>query len=211
MIVPVSLCRTGSALYRSLWGYKSPWVDSPTRRSARIGIASVLARFLDHHGSCIATAARGQWDLVTCVASSRPRLGPHPLAQILASVPQALGGEFREILRARPVPSPAAAAAAAPAAGGVLGHNRARDDGFEVTYAVAGRRVLILDDSFTTGARAHSAASALALAGADVVAVVPVGRVVRPEFATFAHRLWLRQEAQTFTFARCCLEPDEPA
>ena len=40
------------------------------------------------------------------------------------------------------------------------------------------RRVLVFDDSITTGARAQSAGAALRMAGADVIGVVAVGRVV---------------------------------
>jgi predicted amidophosphoribosyltransferase len=63
------------------------------------------------------------------------------------------------------------------------GHLRAARRGFEVPSSVdkeslRRRRVLVFDDSITTGARAQSAAAALRMAGADVVGVVAVGRVV---------------------------------
>jgi chromosome partitioning protein len=38
-------------------------------------------------------------------------------------------------------------------------------------FAQAGKRVLLVDDTFTSGARAQSAASALSNAGAEVVAI----------------------------------------
>jgi adenine/guanine phosphoribosyltransferase-like PRPP-binding protein len=45
---------------------------------------------------------------------------------------------------------------------------------------VAGSRLVLVDDTWTTGARAQSAASALAAGGAEVEAVVVLGRVVTP-------------------------------
>jgi hypothetical protein len=51
------------------------------------------------------------------------------------------------------------------------------------------------------------AGSALALAGADVVAAVVLGRVVPPSLGTEAEALWQEQSPIAFDFARCCLEP----
>jgi predicted amidophosphoribosyltransferase len=39
-------------------------------------------------------------------------------------------------------------------------------------------RILLVDDTFTSGATFQSAASALALGGADVIAGVVIGRVI---------------------------------
>jgi hypothetical protein len=56
---------------------------------------------------------------------------------------------------------------------------------FELAPATAagvrhGGRVVLLDDTYVSGARAQSAAAALRLAGAAAVIIVPVGRVLRP-------------------------------
>ena len=69
--------------------------------------------------------------------------------------------------------------------------------------------MLLLDDTFTTGASFQSAASALSLAGADVVAGVVIGRVIDTGNADrFPDKaaLWKRQRAIPFTFGTCCLE-----
>jgi adenine/guanine phosphoribosyltransferase-like PRPP-binding protein len=66
--------------------------------------------------------------------------------------------------------------------------------------------VLIVDDTFTSGARAQSAASALTLAGAEVVAVVPIGRYLRPAFSQEAADLWERARAIPFSFDSCSAE-----
>ncbi len=47
--------------------------------------------------------------------------------------------------------------------------------------------MLLLDDTYVSGARAQSAAAALRLGGARSVLIVPLGRVIRPErFASHA-------------------------
>jgi hypothetical protein len=52
----------------------------------------------------------------------------------------------------------------------------------------------------------HSAASALQLAGADVVAAVPVGRLLDPEQKEVTDRFMARARAKPFSFRECCLE-----
>lgn len=49
--------------------------------------------------------------------------------------------------------------------------------------AVAGKNVLLIDDTWTTGAAMQSAAAALKGAGASVVAGVVIGRHLRLDFA----------------------------
>jgi adenine/guanine phosphoribosyltransferase-like PRPP-binding protein len=65
--------------------------------------------------------------------------------------------------------------------------------------------VLLVDDTFTSGATFQSAASALTLAGATVVAGVVIGRVIDTDFSKQAADLWDRQRAIRFRFDRCCL------
>lgn len=64
----------------------------------------------------------------------------------------------------------------------------------------------MIDDTFTSGARAQSAAAALHQAGAHVVAVVPVGRVINPGHAVHVLAYWAALSAQSFDAGRCCLE-----
>lgn len=63
-----------------------------------------------------------------------------------------------------------------------IGHNSAHDQGFTVSRSVEGSKVLLIDDTFASGARVQSAASALSLAGASVVSVLVVARVIKPSF-----------------------------
>jgi hypothetical protein len=61
---------------------------------------------------------------------------------------------------------------------GTADHLAPSPDAFEVGDGARGRRVLLLDDTWVTGARARSAAASLHDAGAHVVAVVVAGRSV---------------------------------
>jgi adenine/guanine phosphoribosyltransferase-like PRPP-binding protein len=77
---------------------------------------------------------------------------------------------------------------------------------------VSGRRVLLIDDTFTSGATFQSAAARLALDGATVVAGVVIGRVISTGDARYPERdeFWEERRLVRFSFDRCCHEP-EPA
>ncbi|HTW99335.1 MAG TPA: hypothetical protein VMD59_11190, partial [Acidimicrobiales bacterium] len=189
LVVPVSLAAVGSSpLYRLLCAYKDRRRLPSARRGPVLQVARLLAAFLAGHGHCIEAAAGGAWDGLAAVPSSSPRVGKHPLVEV-----------------ARLVAGDASLPVEIDRGPAQLGHLRASDLGF-VARGVAGRRLLVLDDTWTSGARAQSAASALRLAGADVVAVVPVARLVRPGFRD-GSSFWQRQQAIAFDPARCCLEP----
>jgi adenine/guanine phosphoribosyltransferase-like PRPP-binding protein len=80
-----------------------------------------------------------------------------------------------------------------------VGHLKASDQGFATTQDVKGKRVLLVDDTYTSGATAQSAASSLALGGAEVVAIIAIGRVIQPEFSDTVEAFWKRQQHIQFT------------
>jgi phosphoribosylpyrophosphate synthetase len=164
--------------------------DAGVRAELTTRAAALLYRFLGNHRECIEGAAGRDWDLVTSIPSTGGRHGKHPLERIILML-SSIRDEYEATLR------PGSAA---------LDHNAASDDGLEVTADVEGRAVLIVDDTFTSGARAQSAASTLQLAGASVVAVVPIGRYVRPDYNDAAQALWDSARSISFSFDRCCLE-----
>lgn len=212
LVVPISLAGTDppSGLYRLLCNYK----DGRRGAADRAALAAVLARLIDSflavHGKCIATGPAAGWDSVAVVPStgttgatpsagtraaspagtaSRARPpGPHPLQQVVACSEALAGLAILALERGE----------------GPLGHLLASDEGFCCREA-EGRRVLLLDDTYTSGARCQSAASALVAAGASVAAVLVIARLVRPAFRS-GRPYWSRQRSSPFELARCCLE-----
>ncbi len=74
-------------------------------------------------------------------------------------------------------------------------HNKASDRGYT--------GVLLVDDTFISGARVQRAASALQLAGARVVATVPIGRYLKPGYSEKAAELWQQATVAPFNFDVC--------
>lgn len=189
LVVPISLYVVRGQLHHVLRSYKDAQVPE-TRTELRARVAALLYRFLAHHGGCIERAAAGSWDVLTTVPSSHTRSGTHPLEQAI-EMAHALRDQHGRLLRLGETE---------------LAHNRASDRGFEVTQDVRGKRVLVVDDTFTTGARMQSAASALQLAGATVAAGVVIGRVIDPTFREESQAFWDAASRERFSFERCCLE-----
>ena len=188
VLVPVSLYQIGSELHRTLRYYKDARYAVWARRFSR-DVAALLCRFLALHAECIVAAGGGRWDVITSVPSSTGRLGEHPLVGALRLVP-AVFDEYERLLVRGDV---------------AVDHIRAADRAYRVAAPVRGRRVLLVDDTLTSGARAQSAASALNLAGAKVVAIVPVGRVVDRSWGHLTD-WWSNRRRMPFSFETCCLD-----
>jgi adenine/guanine phosphoribosyltransferase-like PRPP-binding protein len=187
-VVPLSLYAIPGGLHATLRRYKDGGAAADRRRHTTF-VASLLARFLFDHGDCLQSGRAGEWDFITTVPSTG-RPGPHPLEGAVGLVPW-LAAQHRETLVRGT---------------GTMGHNVACDTGFVAAPDVRGSRILLVDDTFTTGARAQSAASALQLAGARVIAVMPIGRVIDPSHGEHALAYWTSRSRELFDFGRCCLE-----
>jgi hypothetical protein len=88
----------------------------------------------------------------------------------------------------------------------VAGHLRPAGDAFSAPAEGRGRRVLLVDDTWVTGARAASAVAALHGAGASVAAVVVVGRLVDPAASPARAGWWrARETGQGGRASGCCL------
>jgi hypothetical protein len=187
-VVPLFVFSPGSAAHRALVGYKS--APSPTVRSAWCGrLEMMLTAFFAHHARCVVGPLPSALIVpVPSTVGGRPSWGGrHPLGGLargaLTRCPSNRAGavdlRLAEVLRPGPIPPRRLEARAA---------------GFEVTEAAAdalpGAIVVILDDVFTSGARALSAAATLSDAGAHVAAVVPIGRLVRPDHNAASAAFW---------------------
>jgi hypothetical protein len=158
VVAPVAWAPKGSPLARDLWLYKS---GRPGAREAGAGLRALLLVFLHDHGARVWRQAGMAVPTHACVVpSSRGRPVPHPL--------QALLGGFLAlpwtVLHTQP---------------GVNLWARGLDPGrFRAPGPLAGAAVLLLDDTWTSGGSAQSAAVALKRAGAGPVAAVVLGRHV---------------------------------
>lgn len=179
-------------------GYTRCWsCDSSTESVNRplelIIPTAILHRFLREHARCIEQAAGGTWDTVTIVPSKEARAEPHPLENAI-KLGKSLAPQYRALL----------AADQPETIDRVYGDIR----GFKTVEDVTGRRVLLVDDTFTSGATFQSAASRLALDGATVVAGVVIGRVISTGDPLYPAKdvFWEEQRRLAFSFDRCCLE-----
>jgi hypothetical protein len=149
----VAFAPKGSAIARQLWQYKSAGSRAD---AAAADLLALLLVFLHDHGACAwRSAGFANPSHVAVVPTARGRPGQHPLRWL---VTPHLGWPWADLV-ARP-------------------DQRERDlDPQRFAAApLPGARVLLLDDTWTTGASAQSAAMALRRAGARSVATVVIGR-----------------------------------
>lgn len=187
-VVPVSLYEIPSQLYNELAGYKRS-TNAVVRTQSSLKVISILCYFLGRHRACIEAAAGATWSTISGVPSTSSTTEEHALVTALRRVPSSFA-EYEDLLVRGPT---------------AIGHNLASDTGYIARRSLTGERVLLIDDTFTTGARAQSAASALALAGATVVAVLVVGRVFNPRWSDTSKKYWANCLARPFSFDICCL------
>ena len=165
VVAPVAYAVKGGPLAGDLWRYKSGAAGA-TEAGARV--AAMLAGYLREHGDQVWRAAgmAAGPELAAVVPSGQGRTGPHPLLGIVASC----------------VDVPIVPLSTAP---GAAARARGLADGVAAGWltvggAVAGADVLLVDDTWVSGASAQSAAAALKAAGARRVALVVIGRHVDP-------------------------------
>jgi phosphoribosylpyrophosphate synthetase len=82
-----------------------------------------------------------------------------------------------------------------------IGHMAPDASAFRVRESLRGqlegRRVLLLDDTYVSGARSQSAAAALRIAGARSVVILVLGRVLRPDRSVL-HAAFLDRHRRPF-------------
>jgi hypothetical protein len=156
VVAPVAYAAKGGHHATNLWRYKS---DGPGAEAACAALRALLLVFLRDHGRCVWRRAGAPGPShVAVVPSCRGRPGTHPLESMAApylSLPWVRWARQSDAEGPAPLdPDP----------------RRFRPE------RIAGASVLLLDDTWTSGASATSAAAALRLAGARAVAVVVLGR-----------------------------------
>jgi predicted amidophosphoribosyltransferase len=187
-VAPISYSIGGEQLHHALVGYKR-YLGTPARYFAA-GLAAVLWRHLAGHEQCLARAAGvDAFEMVTTVPSSDgARDDAHPLHHLVAGLGKPVQPRYERLLRRTDT--------------AVVAH-RFHAERYEAVADVRGRTVLLIDDTWTTGANARSAAAALKAAGAERVAAVVIGRYV--------NRAWRHNDRQLrglprpFAWDRCAL------
>ncbi len=176
-VVAMTTYQLGDGMHRTLRRYK----DAPSATARRRSLdrcVTLLAAFVDGHRPGIEAISGGSWEAVVTVPSSTTP-GRSPVDAVVGAV-GSLAVAHRRLLVKGP---------------GRLDHLRPSRSGFvvdpRVDLATLGRRrVLVVDDSYTTGARAQSAATALRLVGMRVGAILALGRVVAPRSCPWHAAFW---------------------
>ncbi len=173
-VVPISYSVGGEQLHHALMGYKR--LNGEIARRLTAELAAVLWRFLLLHEQCVAAAAHvSGFELVTTVPSgARERDEQHPLRRIVGDLVGPTRHRYRRLLRRSLAPVPPRVVNA---------------DKFEPLTRLRGEPVLLVDDTWTTGASARSAAVALHGAGSGPIAAVVIGRYLNRRWRDNDRRL----------------------
>jgi predicted phosphoribosyltransferase len=144
----------------------------------RLQLAAVLWRFLgiEGHEHCVAAAVGvGSFLVVTTVPSgSRERDADHPLRDIVGRIVEPTSERYERLLER---------------SSKVVADHAYDEEKFSVRRPLDGEPVLLIDDTWTTGANSQSAAAALRAAGADDIGIVCIGRHVHENFQDNSERL----------------------
>jgi predicted amidophosphoribosyltransferase len=192
VVAPISYSVAGEQLHHALASYKR--LEGEVARRLRAELASVLWRYLAKHERCVARAAdTAGFELVTTVPSSdRDRDEHHPLHRMVGDLVGPARERYDRLLRRS-------------------NHNGSAREfdprKYTATRSLDGGSVLLIDDTWTTGANAQSAAAALKQAGAGMVGAIVIGRHLNREWRENDRRL--RGIARPFDWSRCarCAEP----
>jgi predicted amidophosphoribosyltransferase len=142
----------------------------------QVELAAVISRYLERHEPCLARAAKtGHFDTVTTVPSSLHfRDDIHPLHHIVAELVEPARARYARLLRRSGTPN--------------ASHSFSSDK-YEPVIDMTEHSVLLIDDTWTTGANAQSAAGALKAVGATTVATLVVGRHINRDHGQNDRRL----------------------
>lgn len=185
-VAPISYSIGGGRLHEALATYKRSAGHETRRLFAEL--AAVLWRHLEGHEQCLARVAGvDSFEIVTTVPSNDHRRDhSHPLHRLVGrEVGPTRGRHVRLLCRSR-----------AEAPSHVFDPER-----YWSTVALGGESVLLVDDTWTTGANAQSAAAALKRAGAGPVAAIVIGRYLNPKWGRNGDRV--RSLERPFDWDRC--------
>jgi len=188
-VAPISYSVGGEWLHHVIVSYKRD--ADPSVPDALAAVARLCAEFVCAHERCVAAAsAVPEFQLVTTVPSADPlRDLHHPLRRIVGELATPTRDRYERLLVRSQTP-------AIP---------RVFDPGrYDATRTLDGEAVLLVDDMWTSGASAESAAAALLDAGASAVAAIVVARHLNRGWRE--NDRWLRGRAHAgFDSSSCAL------
>ena len=186
-VLPVSYSVAREQLHHAVACYKR--LDGEIARRLGTELAAVLWRFLSIHEACAARAARvASFPLVTTVPPSEgSRDGKHPLSWIVSELVGPTRNRYERLLRRSDVD---------------VGAREFEPEKYLALRMLDGEPVLLIDDTWTTGANAQSAAAALRGAGAGPVAAVVIARHVNREWNGNDRQL---RDLPPFDWEKCAL------
>jgi hypothetical protein len=173
-------------LHAALRRYKDAPAVSARAHFSRL-LAALVDQFLGAHRECL-LGELGDWHAV-CAVPSSTRGRARPVEAVLSRVEGLRGLEVVELDR-----GPGHASHLSPSA-----------EAFTAPPGLVGARLLVLDDTWVTGARARSAAQALRPGGAEVAGIVAIGRAVDPDAAPWVRQWWDAQRAGSPARSSCGL------
>lgn len=179
-IIPITLYAKPSRMRDWLTFYKDDG-DDLADPAAQLAIRTIVERFLIENLQWV-SALRIDGALIVPSTLRRP---PHPLGLLLE------GRASRSLQVLQGLERTAAQ----------LGHNRPNVHAFAASKALRGKRVLLLDDVYASGARAQSAAYALRHVGTEVAALLVIARRYNPTYSERGAGVFARQSALPFTWS----------
>jgi predicted amidophosphoribosyltransferase len=194
VVVPITYSEHLGQMHHVLRQYKEPGPADP-RRYAAVRLTAILWRFLEAHEHCLAQAAGiDGFDLVTVVPSSDQARDNKNALRVMVEGCGPIKQRFVRALQPTGKPPP-----------GARDFDAAR---YQPTATFTARRVLLIDDTWTTGGHAQSAAYTLKAAGAASVTLAVIGRHVRPEYGVQGTTCGdlLAALPRHFDWDTCCLE-----
>jgi predicted amidophosphoribosyltransferase len=193
VVVPISYSIAHEQLHHALAQYKR--LTGTAGRRLAVQLAAVIWRYLDGHEACVADAAGvSTFPVVTTVPSGDPaRDDGHQLRWMVAEAIGPTCGRHERLLRR---------------SSAAVGVRAFAPEKYLAERPLSGEPVLLIDDTWTTGANAQSAAAALKAAGASIVAAVVIGRHVNREWHRNDQRL---RELPHFDWNLCALCAPAPA
>jgi predicted amidophosphoribosyltransferase len=188
-MVPISYSVADEQLHDALVGYKRLRGNVARRLERELG--AVLWRFLDLHERCVASAAGvDRFEVATTVPSGdRDRDLDHPMRGVVGELVGPTHDRYQLLLTRSQAEVPPRTVDAAK---------------FKSLRTLDGEPVLLIDDTWTTGASARSAAAALRAAGAGPVAAIVIGRHINRDWDENDRRL-REIERTPFDWEECAL------